>query len=236
MKAILKITTLSLIVYLLTFSVNAQRAPGQRPGGDFPRNPAQDFTSLPLPRDDIEKKVLDVLDDMDKNQRAGSLSVPRDDGRLLRILTESINAKNVVEVGTSIGYSGIWICLGLQKTGGHLITHEIDPQRAARARENFKRAGLEKYVTIVEGDAHQTVLNLKSPIDMLFLDADKEGYIDYLNKLLPLIRPGGLIIAHNMNRRQADQNYVSAITTNSALETIFINIGNSGIGITMKKR
>jgi predicted O-methyltransferase YrrM len=184
----------------------------------------------------MEKKVLEVLDDMDKNQRAGSLSVPRDDGRLLRILTESINAKNVVEVGTSIGYSGLWICLGLQKTGGHLTTHEIDPKRVAQARENFKRAGLEKYVTIVEGDAHQTISNIKATIDMLFLDADKEGYIDYLNKLLPLIRPGGLIIAHNMNRRQADQSYVSAITTNSALETIFINIGSSGIGVTMKKR
>lgn len=243
-KNAILVLTAAILIAFTNSSISQQPGGGpSRPpqgGGrgmpDMPRNPAQEFVSNPLPKDDFEKKVLEVLDDMDKNQRRGSLSVPRGDGRLLRVLTESINAKNVVEVGTSIGYSGIWICLGLQKTGGHLVTHEIDPQKVATAKENFKRAGLDKYVTIVEGDAHQTVTKLKEPIDMLFLDADKEGYIDYLNKLFPLVRPGGLIVAHNMNRRQADQNYVNAITTNSALETIFINIGTSDIGITMKKR
>lgn len=238
----------SLVVGIITFTIglNAQQQGGPQsaqgfrppsgPGINFSRNPAQELSSVPLPKDDFEKKVLDVLDDMDKNQRAGSLSVPRDDGRLLRLLVESINAKNAVEIGTSIGYSGIWICLGLQKTGGHLTTFDIDPQKVAKATENFKRAGLEKYVTIIEGDAHQKVLDLKEPIDFLFLDADKDGYVDYLNKLLPLVKPGGLIVAHNMNRGQADQRYVDAITKNPQLETIFISIRNSGISISLKKR
>lgn len=230
----------------LAFELSAQQQgnpqPAQRfqpprgPGINYSRNPAQELSSVPLAKDDFEKKVLEVLDDMDKNQRAGSLSVPRDDGRLLRLLVESINAKNAVEIGTSIGYSGIWICLGLQKTGGHLTTFDIDPQKVARATENFKRAGLDKYVTIIEGDAHQKVLELKQPIDFLFLDADKDGYIDYLNKLLPLVKPGGLIVAHNMTRGQADQRFVDAITKNPELETIFIDIRNSGISISLKKR
>lgn len=210
--------------------------PPRGPGINYSRNPAQELASDPLPKDDFEKKVLAVLDDMDKNQRAGSLSVPRDDGRLLRLLVESFNVKNAVEIGTSIGYSGIWICLGLQKTGGHLTTFDIDPQKVAKATDNFKRAGLEKYVTIIEGDAHQKVLDLKQPIDFLFLDADKDGYVDYLNKLLPLVKPGGLIVAHNMNRGQADQRYVDAITKNPELETVFISIRGSGISLTMKKR
>jgi len=204
--------------------------PGERAGVGEPR-----FDSSPLPKDDAEKKILAVLDDMDKKGR-GMMSVPRDDGRYLRLLAESIAAKNVVEIGTSHGYSAIWLCLALRTVGGRLTTFEIDADRARLARENFKRAGVEDIVTLIEGDAHQEVTKLKDPIDLLFLDADKPGYIDYLEKLLPLVRPGGLIVAHNMSARQADPRYVKAITTNPKLETLFVNLGASGIGVTLKKR
>ena len=194
------------------------------------------FTSTPLPKDDVEKKILDVLDDLDKNQRRGMMNVPVRDGRLLRLLVEMSNAKHVVEIGTSNGYSGIWMLLALQSTGGKLTTYEIDAGRAALARENFKRAGVDNIVTLVEGDAHQEILKLKEQIDVIFLDADKQGYIDYLDKLLPLLRPGGLVIAHNMNTRQANPEYIEAITTNPDLETLFLNMDLTGIGVTLKKR
>jgi predicted O-methyltransferase YrrM len=142
-----------------------------------------------------------------------------------------MNAKNVVEIGTSTGYSGIWFGMALQKTGGKLTTFEIDAQRAATARANFKRAGMADIITLVEGNAHDEVKKLKDPIDILFLDADKEGYIDYLTKLLPLVRPGGLIIAHNINPRMADPGYMKAITTDPNLETIV----RSGVSLTIKK-
>ncbi len=148
-----------------------------------------------------------------------------------RLLTESMNAKNVIEIGTSTGYSGIWFGMALQKTGGKLTTFEIDTQRAATARSNFKRAGMAEFITIIEGDAHEKVTLLKDPIDILFLDADKDGYIDYLNKLLPLVRPGGLIIAHNITPGSADPRYIEAITANSELETIV----RSGVSLTLKK-
>lgn len=212
---------------------------GMRRGQGRPmpgRAGASSIESSPIPKTEAEKKILSVLDDMDKNQRRGMMNVPIEDGRLLRLLTETVGAKHVVEIGTSNGYSGIWFCLALRKTGGKLTTYEIDARRASLARENFKRAGVDKLVTLVEGDAHQTVTKLKGPIDILFLDADKEGYIDYLNKLLPLVRPGGLILAHNMNPRQADQRYVKAITTNADLETIFLHMQAAGVGVTLKKR
>ena len=183
-----------------------------------------------------EKKILEVLDDLDKNQRAGMMNVPVDDGRLLRLLTETLGAKNVVEIGTSNGYSGIWFCLALRKTGGKLITHEIDHDRAQLARANFKRAGVADLVTLVEGDAHDEISKLTEPIDVLFLDAEKQGYLDYLEQLLPLVRPGGLILAHNMNPRQADSSYIKAITTNAKLETLLINTSSAGISVTLKKR
>jgi len=187
----------------------------------------------PLPKTDAEKKILEVLDDMNRNQRRGMMNVPQEDGRWLRLLTEAAGAKHVVEIGTSNGYSGIWFCLALQKTGGKLTTHEIDARRASLARENFKRAGLDKLVTLVEGDAHETIKNLKEPIDILFLDADKEGYIDYLNRLLPLVRPGGLVLAHNISPRQSDPRYIEAITRNPDLETL---LTGTSIGVTLKKR
>lgn len=183
----------------------------------------------PVPKDDNEKKILGVLEDILSTQRYRN--VPPQDGRFLRITTQAMNAKNVVEIGTSTGYSGIWFGMALQKTGGKLITFEIDAQRAAAARANFKRAGMADIITLVEGDAHDEVKKLKDPIDILFLDADKEGYIDYLTKLLPLVRPGGLIIAHNINPRMADPRYMKAITTDPNLETIV----RSGVGLTLKK-
>lgn len=210
----------------------------QRPDRtDRDRRTGQTSEKSPVAKDDAEKKILAVLDDMNRNQRRGMMNVPPEDGRILRLLTESVGAKNVVEIGTSNGYSGIWFCLALQKTNGKLITHEIDADRAKMARENFKRAGVEEMITLVEGDAHEHVKKLKGPIDILFLDADKEGYIDYLNKLLPLVRPGGLILAHNTtNTGRQMQDYLNAVTTNPNLETIFLHEQVSGIGVTLKKR
>ncbi len=164
------------------------------------------------------------------------MTVPVEDARLLRLLTESINAKHVVELGTADGYSGIWFALALQTTGDKLTTFEIDVDSVKQARENFKRAGVEHLITQVEGDAHQQVTKLAGPIDLVFIDADKDGYLDYLNKLLPLVRLGGLVVAHNMRVPPPDPRYVNAITTNPDLKTVFLNMHSAGIAVTLKKR
>ena len=184
----------------------------------------------PLPIDEQEKKILSVLEDMDPSRSRGMMNVPEADGRILRMLTEDVGAKHVVEIGTSNGYSGIWFCLALRTTGGKLTTHDIDEGRASLARENFKRAGVDKLVTLVMGDAHETVTRITEPIDVLFIDADKEGYTDYLNKLLPLVRPGGLILSHNIESTGRD--FVDAITKNPILETNQAQ----GVTVTLKKR
>jgi caffeoyl-CoA O-methyltransferase len=180
---------------------------------------------------EAETKILTVLDGMVKSHQT-YLSVPVKDGMALRLLTEATGAKNVVEIGTSTGYSGLWLCLALQKTNGRLTTFEIDHQRASMAREHFREAGVEKMVTLIEGDAHEQVAKLKGSIDIAFIDADKGGYVDYLNKLLPLVKPGGLILAHNVDMVP---DYVKAVTTSGDLETIFYTEGG-GLGVTLKKR
>jgi predicted O-methyltransferase YrrM len=188
----------------------------------------------PLAGSADEKRVLAVLEDVYRNHRY--LSVPEEDGRLLRMLTESIGAKHVVEIGTSTGYSGLWILLALTRTGGRLTTYEIDRGRHEVARQNFERAGLLKQATLVLGDAHAEITKLKEPLDLLFIDADKEGYPDYLNKLAPLVRPGGLIAAHNMASPPPDPRYVEAVTANPAYDTVFLNMHSAGVGVTLKKR
>ena len=215
------------------------RARGSR-GGPAGRDPGRsrasdaDYDNAALPKDDAEKKILAALEGMREGPRFRNVSTS--DGRLLRLLAETTGAKQVVEIGTSTGESAVWFALALRTTGGHLFTHEIDPERAKTAAENFQKAGVDDLVTIVLGDAHETVKQHKGPIDILFLDADKEGYIDYLDKLLPLVRPGGLIIAHNMSPRMADPDYLKAITKSPELETSFLLMEGAGVGVTLKKR
>lgn len=186
------------------------------------------------PKDETEEQIYLALEEI--RQGPGYANVSVRDGRLLRLLTETTNAQTVVEIGTSTGESAIWFALALKKTGGKLYTHEIDPERAKLARENFKKTGVDELITLIEGDAHKTVQQHDGPIDIVFLDADKSGYPDYLKKLLPLVKPGGLIIAHNMNYPEPDPDYIEAITKNPELESTFLFMESAGIGVTMKKR
>ncbi len=200
-----------------------------------PLAPRAIFEARTLPKNDVEKRILEVIDRVGREQRAGNMIVPEEDGRLLRAWTEAVGAKRVVEIGTSVGYSGLWFCLALKGTGGALTTFDIDERRSAMAKANFEAAGVSDIVTQVLGDAHETVKQLKDPIDVLFLDADKTGYLDYLQKLLPLVRPGGVVIAHNMTPNMADPRFVEAITNNPDLETIFLHMDRSGVGVSVKK-
>jgi caffeoyl-CoA O-methyltransferase len=200
------------------------------------------LSAMPAPRQHVspsaqEKRIIDVLEQMLVGPHSDILSVPPEDGRVLRLLAETKGAKRIVEIGTSNGYATIWFCLALRTTGGKLTTFEIDPERVRLARENFKRAGVDKLVTLIEGDAHEGVTGLKEPIDIIFIDADKGGYLDYLNKLLPLVRPGGLILAHDTTDAASRmRDYLDAVTTDPALETIFLRKQGPGIGVTLKRR
>jgi caffeoyl-CoA O-methyltransferase len=209
-------------------------APGSRARRPYGVGQQSPFDNPPRAKDEAENAVLKALEEIQRLQ-GRRLNVPESDGRLLRLMAEAIDAKSVVEIGTSNGISAIWIALALRKTHGKLLTHELDPNTAALARQNFARAGVTQIVTVVEGDAHQTVARLKGPVDMVFIDADKAGYSDYLKKVLPLVRPGGLVMAHNVTPHMADPEYVKAITTNPELETAFFMQG-AGMSLTIKKR
>lgn len=230
---IMGVSCVALTIVVSTVDAQQPRRGGRR-GGPTLAESVSGLEKPPLAKDAGEKRILDTLDSARAGQRYANVSTA--DGRLLRLLTESIGAKRVVELGTSTGESGLWFSLALRKTGGKLYTYDIDPGRIAVARENFKKAGVEDLIVITEGDAHQTAPKNREPIDLLFIDAEKPGYDAYLKELLPLVRPGGLIVAHNMHQPAPNPRYVEAITTNPDLDSSFLLMDGAGVGVTLKKR
>lgn len=223
--------TAAAVAVLPSLSLAQEMRRGGGGGGGRGQSMAKD--GPPLGKDDTEKRALEVLDDIARRQ--SYYNVTREDGRLLRVFSESIGAKRVIEIGTSTGYSGIWLALAMRATGGKVVTYEIDKSRADTAAANFKRAGVDSRIEIVLGDAHAEVPKIQGPVDLVFIDADKEGYLLYLRSLLPKLRPGGLVIADNMQVPAPDPRYVEAVTSDPQLETLFLNMHATGLGVTLKK-
>jgi predicted O-methyltransferase YrrM len=118
-------------------------------------------------------------------------------GALLRVLALAAGARRVLEIGTAIGYSGIWMA-GVLPKDGMLITMEVDEVRAQIARENFARAGLADRVNVIVGDAQRMLNKIAGPFDLIFQDGDKKQYGPMLDTLVALLRPGGLLVTDNV--------------------------------------
>lgn len=118
-------------------------------------------------------------------------------GRLLHILAASSNAKRVLEIGTAIGYSAIWLGLAVKRNKGKVITIEIERNIAKEAVRNIKRAGLEKTVEIVNDDALKILPKVKGKFDMIFIDDSKVNYPKYLDLCIKKLNRNGLLIADN---------------------------------------
>jgi caffeoyl-CoA O-methyltransferase len=186
-----------------------------------PADAAQD-ESRPAGRNPAKLKRL--LEQMEA-QGTRFWSVPRKDGELLHFLIKATRATDVLEIGTSHGYSAIWIGLGLEETGGRLTTLEIDKGRYELARKNMREAGLSRRVTCLLGDAHQEILKLDGPFDFVFLDADKEGQVDYFNNLYPnKLAPGGILAAHNAIQQAGSmKDYLGLVRKHPDFDTVILS-------------
>src|SRR4051812_33255888 len=118
-------------------------------------------------------------------------------GALLRVLATAIGAKQALEIGTAVGYPGIWIA-GALPAGGMLMTMELDAERAREARDNFARAGLADRTSVIVGDVERMIAKVAGPFDLIFQDGSKKLYEPLLDRLVALLRPGGLLVTDNV--------------------------------------
>jgi predicted O-methyltransferase YrrM len=196
---------------------------------------ALDAAAADKPDKEALKKLLGEMEAKGRE----FLSVPKKDGQFLNLLIKATRAQSVLEVGTSHGYSALWISLGLEETGGKLTTIEIVPERVALAKAHVTKAGLSHRVTFREGDAHQIVPTLDGPFDFVFLDADKEGQMDYFNKLYPKkLSPGGIIAVHNAIRMRNDmKEYLDTMAQHPDFDSVVLSLTmDDGFSLSYRKR
>ncbi len=165
------------------------------------------------------------------------LAIGRNTGIFYNILLKSKDAKKILEIGMSAGYSTIWFAEAIsKKTGGKIITIDQDKKKIERAKRNFEDAGLSDLIDIRHGDALEVLLDIKNEsnssesFDFVFIDADKERYIQYFDIILPMVKPGGLIGADNIlfpERFQKFTNlYVKYVRNNPKIRSVTIPIDN----------
>ena len=159
------------------------------------------------PEDDktIDEKVKKFL--QSNKYRWRDMNVPTSDGEKLYDLIIENKYTKALEIGTSTGHSGIWMAWALSKTGGKLITVEINERRHREAIENFKETGLSEYIDARLADAHQLVPELEGPFDFVFSDADKNWYKNYFMAVDPKLGVGGCYVTHNVSARSRGRRY-----------------------------
>ena len=164
------------------------------------------------------------------------LNVPYQDGKVLYDLIIKGKYKRALEIGTSTGHSAIWIAWALSKTGGKLITVEIDESRYKTALKNFKRAGVENIIEARLADAHLLVKKLEGPFDFVFSDADKEWYLQYFKDVEPKLVKGGCFTAHNVIYSYGGiKEFLDYVRRLPNYQTTIDRSSSSGISISYKK-
>ncbi len=183
---------------------------------------------------EVDAKVEKFLND--NLGRWQDWNVPYEDGKVLFNLIIKNNYRRALEIGTSTGHSSIWIAWALSKTGGKLITIEIDETRHKAALKNFKKAGVEGLIDARLADAHQLVKELKGPFDFVFSDADKEWYTQYFKDLEPKLVVGGCFTAHNVTDGfGGTKEFLDYIRGLLNYQTTIDRFSSSGISISYKK-
>lgn len=184
----------------------------------------------------IDKKVKAFLD---KHSRQWyDMNVPASDGKLLYDLIIEHNYTSALEIGTSTGHSGIWIAWALSKTGGKLITIDIDENRHREALANFREAGVEHIIDARLANAHDLVPELKGPFDFVFSDADKYWYKNYFLAVDPKLKVKGCYTTHNVSDRSGSRggnySYLQFLLGLDHYETT-VNSKGGGMAISFKK-
>jgi predicted O-methyltransferase YrrM len=179
----------------------------------------------------LDEKVKKFL--ADHKGKWFDMNVPASDGQLLFDLIIKGKYKNALEIGTSTGHSGIWMAWALSKTGGKLITIEIDGDRHKSAVDNFREAGLSEYIDARVADAHELVKELKGPFDFVFSDADKDWYKQYFMDVAPKLVVGGCFAAHNVSPQNSGRGQSEFYEYIRKLENFQTTVNTNGAGMSI---
>jgi len=184
----------------------------------------------------VGEKAHEVLKKLEKQNRKPDSrlwAIPPVTGTFLWILAKSMGAKDILEIGASSGYSGIWMASALRESGGHLTTMDFDPEKTKMASESYKKAGVDDLVTIHESDALEIVPTIDRQFDLIFLDCNKEFYYDLIEPVLWRVKRGGFLIADNVISHKIELgSYLDEIKNHSCLMSVTVPIG-SGEELTM---
>jgi predicted O-methyltransferase YrrM len=186
---------------------------------------------------DLDARVKAFLDAHRNDWR--DMNVPESDGQLLHDLVVKGGYRRALEIGTSTGRSGIWIAWALSKTGGRLITIDVDEGRHLEAVRNFRDAGVAAFIDARLADAHDLVPKLEGPFDFVFIDADKDWYTNYVKAVIPKLAVGGCIAAHNVYPRRGSRgggmtgDYYEYVSSLPILET---TVTPGGVAVSYKRR
>jgi predicted O-methyltransferase YrrM len=190
----------------------------------------------------IDARVRSVLDRLyaeDAAQRAANLpssqrtrNVDREVGRWLHLLARATGARAILEIGSSNGVSTIWFASAVRDNGGHVTGTEILPQRAEEANANLAAAGLDGVARVVAGDARETLSTLVDPLDLVFIDAEKDDYVSHLLAVIDAVRRGGIILADNVISHDL-RAYQGLLRERDDVETVTIPLAR-GIEFTLK--
>jgi predicted O-methyltransferase YrrM len=162
------------------------------------------------------------------------------DAMFLRILVEGAKCKRGVEVGTATGYGAISMGIAFERNGGRLVTVDIDPKMVTAAREHIAKMGLDKTVTVVEGDALKVLGGLEGEYDFVFIDAMKSDYGKYLKLMLPKLKVGAIVVADNVIKSAGQmKDYLDAVQNSPDWDTVIIQASQEkkdGMAVSYKIR
>jgi caffeoyl-CoA O-methyltransferase len=182
-----------------------------------------------------DERVLPMLQHLP--YRHGGMNIPSTDGRFLYDMIVERGYRRGLEIGTSNGYSTLWLGLAFRETGGSVVTLEIEPRSAEEARENFSRAGLDGVIESRICDALEEIPKLEGEFDFVFIDAWKPDYIEYFELLKDRIRPGGAITAHNViSQDNHMRDFLMAIDTDPDFETTIHRTSTEGVSVSIRRR
>jgi len=203
------------------------------------------FQHVPLPRAPLRpskrcrnarhERIKAYLDEIRKTQQR-TMNIDVAEGERLYHLVRELDAKRVLEIGTSNGYSTIWMAMGLEETGGKIISVEFDEGRHKLAVENFIKLGLDALADLRFADALKEVPRIDGPFDLVFIDAWKEDYAAYFDLVFPKVRSGGAIAAHDTTSYAKEMAaFLERVKSTPELKTEFLSLGPNGMSISFKK-